>query len=386
MASRAVLVLVLAGCSSSAPPGDAGAALDTSVVDAASNDAGTDTATIDAYRGLPDLTVDGDQLASNIQFVRMYFPPTSCELTEMCVTGSGWRTLLMFTTYTPNLGTADLVLGSNTLPDGGTNPSFEYSSCHNHYHFRGYADYTLLNPDGSLAAQGHKQSFCVEDLEQVDHSAGIRRSPRYGNCGDGRSQQGISRGWADDYYPDLPCQWIDVTDVAPGTYTLNVAINTESTITELDYTNDSARATVVIPADYAAGPDPTTACGASDPYEGSGRNCGWYREGVHTCTPGQHLSVGCNDRCGVGSCDLSGGGYDIRICRGDANCRGADATSLIAADTGECGTGVFDLNSVCGVARFDCPSEGMYTVLVSAEWTPEANPLLGCHLATVVGP
>lgn len=381
------LSLLAFGCSTSAAPADAGS--DANDLDANDLDAGAVDANPDAPDTgplLPDLSVDEAQLASNVQFVRMYFPASSCELTEMCVSGTGWRTLLMFTTYTPNLGTADLELGSNTLPDGGTNPAFEYSTCHNHYHFRGYADYTLHNPDGTLAAQGHKQSFCVEDLEQVTTGPGIRNRPRYGNCGDGRAEQGISRGWADDYYADLPCQWIDVTDVAPGTYTLRVDLNTERSIVELDYTNDFAETTVVIPDDYAAGQSPTTACTADDPYEGSGRNCGWLREGVHTCTPGEHLSVGCNAACGVGSCDDSRGGYDIRICRGDLDCRSADAANLIAADTGECGSGVFDLSSTCGVARFDCPAEGMYTVLVSAEWTPEANPLTGCHLATVTTP
>jgi hypothetical protein len=379
--------LSLTACPSSPPASDGGIALDTGGADAFSADVGSDTRADTGPMALPDLTVDADQLASNVQFARMYFPADSCEITEACVSAPGWRTLLMFTTYTPNIGTADLVLGSNTLPGGGTNPNFEYSTCHMHYHFRGYADYTLLNLDGTTAAQGHKQSFCVEDLERVDTTTpGIRSSPHYGNCGDGTSEQGISRGWADDYYPDLPCQWIDVTDVAPGTYTLHVALNTMHGIVESDYTNDTGEAMVTIPADYAAGADPTTACTASDPYEGSGRNCGWHREGVHTCTPGQHLSVGCNAGCGVGSCDDSNGGYDIRICRGDMNCRSADAVNLIAADFGECGTGRFDLASDCGVARFDCPAEGMYTTLVAAEWTPEANPLLGCHLATMITP
>jgi hypothetical protein len=387
--SRFLIALCFAaGCSSSPPAANIDAGLDAASTDANAVDAhATDTNLgIDTNSDagpLPDLTIDQQTLMSNLQFARMYFPPTACELAEQCITAPGWRTLLMFTTFTPNVGNADLVLGSDLLPDGGINPNFEYSMCHMHYHFRGYADYTLLNPDGSLAAQGHKQSFCVEDLVRVDTSA-PRTHGFYGNCGSGTSQQGISQGWADDYYPDLPCQWIDVTDVPPGTYTLNVALNTLHGFQESNYANNSAQATVVIPADYAVGPDPTTACDTTAPYEGSGRNCGWYREGVHTCTAGQHISVGCNSACGVGSCNDSNGGYDIRVCRGDHNCRSADAVNLIAADTGECGSGVFNLNSVCGVARFDCPPEGMYTVLVQAEWTPEAHPLNGCTLATVV--
>ena len=378
----ALSFVALSACNTPTPPADTGSGFDAGVIDANIVDANIDTSP-DAGPG-PDLTVDTQQLASNIQFARQYFSPTSCELAEMCVTGSGWRTLLMFTTFTPNIGTADLMLGSNTYPDGGTNAGFEYSTCHMHYHFRGYADYTLLHADGSVAAIGHKQSFCVEDLQRVDTlSPGVRATALYGNCGDGTSQQGISRGWADDYYPDLPCQWIDVTDVPAGTYTLNVAVNTLRGFRELDYSNNSAHATVVIPADYAVGADPTSACGALDPQQGIGRNCGWVREGVHTCTAGQHISVGCNATCGVGSCDANSYGYDVRICRGDHNCRSADAVNLVTADSGACG-GAFNLVSVCGVARFDCPVEGMYTVLYTQDQQGDPTPLSGCHLATVV--
>ena len=270
---------------------------------------------------LADLTVDADQLAGNVQFARQYFPPGACEIAEACVGASGWRTLLMFTTFTPNIGTADLNLGANLTSGGETNPNFEYSTCHMHYHFRGYADYSLLNLDGSVAAAGHKQSFCVEDLQQVDFSAATATTPHFGNCGFAGGEQGIQHGWADDYYPDLPCQWVDVTDVAPGNYTLQVVLNGEHHIVEADYTNDTATAAVTIPATFT-GVDPTRACTASDPRQGIGRNCGWTREGVHTCTAGQSLSVGCNAGCGVGSCsgtDTVGYSWNVRVCSGDLN-------------------------------------------------------------------
>lgn len=359
---------------------DGGGTRDAGPPDSGPRDAGSDGGAL-----LPDITIDSDILASNAQFARMYFPPGSCEIAEGCVEAPGWRTVLMFTTFTPNTGTADLNLGSNMLPDGGTNDNFEYSTCHMHYHFQGYAEYSLLNTDGTVAAQGHKQSFCVEDLEQVDDSPDISRTPRFGNCGFAGSEQGIQRGWADDYYPDLPCQWIDVTDVAPGDYMLRVAINYEQRIEELSYDNNVASVPVTIPADFGVG-DPTRPCTDSDPYQGIGRNCDWVREGVHTCTPGDRISVGCNSACGVGSCDESTYGLDVRVCRGDMNCNSADSVNLLQQDFGECGTGVFDLNSVCGVARFTCPPEGQYTVLVTAEWDDDATPLSHCHLDTVVEP
>ena len=51
-------------------------------------------------------------------------------------------------------------------------------------------------------------------------------------------RQGISRGWADVYTSDLPCQWIDVTDLPPGRYTLRLVVNPLRTLPESDYDNN----------------------------------------------------------------------------------------------------------------------------------------------------
>ena len=39
------------------------------------------------------------------------------------------------------------------------------------------------------------------------------------------SDQGIQAGWADVYGAHLDCQWIDVTDVPAGIYTLEIEVN-----------------------------------------------------------------------------------------------------------------------------------------------------------------
>jgi Lysyl oxidase len=199
------------------PPGD-DAKLDAAAVDAPPPDALL----------LPDLSLVGALMTNTTLIMNDTFTSTSCEFVEQCIGDVGTRRLLKFDTVTQNLGTADLVVGVPP-PMGISVPPFEWSSCHGHHHFTGYATYELLDGD-SVVVAGHKQAFCILDTMRVTPGA-----PSQGyNC----TNQGMSRGWADVYGRGLPCQWIDITDVAAGTYTLRVRINPEGKLIESDYTNN----------------------------------------------------------------------------------------------------------------------------------------------------
>src|SRR4030095_10043890 len=54
-------------------------------------------------------------------------------------------------------------------------------------------------------------------------------------------KQGISVGWADVYSQSLPDQWIDVTDVAPGRYWLEVVADPDNQIVESNEENNTTR-------------------------------------------------------------------------------------------------------------------------------------------------
>jgi hypothetical protein len=82
---------------------------------------------------------------------------------------------------------------------------FEFSPCHQHFHLSGFSNYQLLNLDRTIAAQGHKQAFCLEDLLKYTND---NKSNGY-TCRD----QGITSGWADWYFKQLSGQWIDITGV-----------------------------------------------------------------------------------------------------------------------------------------------------------------------------
>jgi hypothetical protein len=212
-------------------------------------------------RGCPDLLVDPAKLLEGTTGLRT-FGAGDCSVVEGS-TQPGTRRLMRFTFATPNLGDGDLVVGDpNQHPEW-----FEWGACHQHWHFRQYAAYRLWTLGGyiqwrharngdpganasevmaahpGLASQfiaGHKQGFCVEDVSpyvpmELSH---------YRNCG---YEQGISRGWADEYGASLDGQWIDITDVPPGHYVLEAEANPGHLYRELDYANNSGAALVVVP-------------------------------------------------------------------------------------------------------------------------------------------
>lgn len=211
----------LAGCGGPS----AGAGRDAEIVDA-TPDA---PAPIDVPAGTPDLQFVARAMVNTVAVDQgVVFRDADCEVVEGCVGAAGSRTLLRFATVSANLGSADLFVGVPP-PAGESNARFVWSPCHKHHHVRDYASYELVDATG-VVATARKQAFCLEDDLPVQ--PGVQ--PTGYSC----LRQGISRGWADVYTRDLPCQWIDVTDVPPGSYTLRLVINPLHTLPESDYDNN----------------------------------------------------------------------------------------------------------------------------------------------------
>jgi CelD/BcsL family acetyltransferase involved in cellulose biosynthesis len=186
----------------------------------------------------PDLVVDQNDLRASMLISTRTFAPSDCAVMEGCIAQPGTRRLLRFDTSTANIGTGDLVVGSPL-----SSVCFQYSQCHMHYHFLGFSDYVLYESDGTtVAAVGHKQSFCLEDVEQYPADPAPQPSMPF-SC----TNQGLHVGWEDVYPNDIDCQWVDITGVPAGNYVLKVSINTAGYLPESDYTNDSATAAVTIP-------------------------------------------------------------------------------------------------------------------------------------------
>jgi lysyl oxidase len=295
---------------------------------------------------LADLTVDQSFLGDNVFVQRKHFDAGACEIVEGCVAAPGDRTLLVFPLKSPNVGGGDLWLGA---PDP-SNHLFQYSSCHNHYHFTGYVSYRLLDTNHGLIAPGQKQAFCLLDTTPVLPDAPI--AALY-DC----NNQGIQRGWADVYEVGLACQWIDITDVPPGNYILEVEINPQRVIAESSYDDNTYEVPVTIsPSSCPNGCHAydETCCRAGNPcgLTGNGScDCanrfGWDDADCATCWFDDASCFPGFNSCPAGCTQQNGG------CCDDANPCGLD-------DDGSCDCGgaqAWDYDDCwyCSAPDPDCP-------------------------------
>jgi Lysyl oxidase len=168
--------------------------------------------------GKPDLAVDPQRFVAQMEIVDRYFDlvDDACAFDEKVIGGPGYRRLLRFDTVIMNRGDGDLVVGDRSDPNNPYAAYFVFAACHGHYHIRDFSVYQMLRLDGTVAAEGHKQGFCMTDSFKY----GENKSSGY-DCHD----QGITSGWGDWYYKQLVGQWIDITGVPEGDYIVRVAIN-----------------------------------------------------------------------------------------------------------------------------------------------------------------
>ncbi|XP_061682096.1 lysyl oxidase-like 5a [Syngnathoides biaculeatus] len=198
------------------------------------------------HNGLPDLIPDPYyiQAVSYIQRVQMF--ALRCAAEENCLSRSAYhpsvgeldyRVLLRFPQRVKNQGTVDF------LPKKSRH-EWEWHKCHRHYHsMEAFSNYDLLDPsNGHKVAEGHKASFCLED---TSCDRGVRR--RFACTA---HTQGLSPGCYDTYHANIDCQWIDITDVPPGNYTLQVTVNPYKLVEESDFSNNVAKCDIWYTGSY----------------------------------------------------------------------------------------------------------------------------------------
>ena len=157
----------------------------------------------------PDLVLDQNRLRTSM-YLDTYENQDNCLVAEGCLKGYGTRDIIRFSTYIANVGELDYYIGFENDQAG----QFTFDNCHNHWHYDGYAEYLLFDEAGQEIPIGFKNGFCVIDLGCTTGTA------QYG-C----TNMGISAGCYDEYWAELDCQWIDISDIPDGDYTFVARVN-----------------------------------------------------------------------------------------------------------------------------------------------------------------
>lgn len=170
--------------------------------------------------------------------IRVNQTVSDADVVEGCASASTGRTLLAFDHLAWNDGPGDISLGDPGCPDCDTtyvpvctNPLFECSAAHghNHAHLKNFSSYTVTKRGhSSVEVRGHKEGFCLVNSTCIP---GVSPSPG-GSCNQ------LAAGCADSYPSGLGCQYVDITRLRPGKYTLRVELNPLRTITEASYANN----------------------------------------------------------------------------------------------------------------------------------------------------
>lgn len=179
-----------------------------------------------------DLKVEDSEFKTN-RVVYRYIESDSCSIAEQTVGASGWRRLLQFSAADRNIGGEALEIGDidyyirGNLTELSKQGIYEYSLCHNHYHFKHYGSFTFGDEPTN-----HKMGFCLQSTNRFSNNEQSPLPNRYSGC----DFQGIEAGWVDEYKAGLEGQWVDITNVdtskAPVAMQLSFHSNPDSFLCE----------------------------------------------------------------------------------------------------------------------------------------------------------
>jgi hypothetical protein len=128
------------------------------------------------------------------------------------------------------------------VPSSGS-IQFETGDGHLHFHLRAAMQYALFDPTkATIVAPAMKVGFCLLDSQRVSGSAdGTYAQGTFcerNNPGAASVAMGISPGWRDVYGSTLAFQWVDVSNLRPGSYWLAARSDPEGAILEASEANN----------------------------------------------------------------------------------------------------------------------------------------------------
>jgi hypothetical protein len=182
---------------------------------------------------LPDLRLDpniNDVAPQQFKINRQNDGQTfDAELADGCLKGDSERDVILFDGIIENIGNADLIVGST---DDHLD-TYTFNQNLDQLEFAGWLDYKLFDAQGTQVGDGHKGSFCMLDLNNADGFGD--NNFQFDDC---TANQGITIHMADIYNRALPCQYVDVTGLPAGDYSLRVEVNSTKQLPESNYNNN----------------------------------------------------------------------------------------------------------------------------------------------------
>ncbi|MDQ3517369.1 MAG: lysyl oxidase family protein [Gemmatimonadota bacterium] len=186
-------------------------------------------------------------------------------------TTAAGQTRLRFTTIIINIGDGPFEVLGHTPSNGEmevdqriansngtwtTNPTnfamFFAGDGHTHWHVRDLATYELKNTAATIKRTGEKHGFCFFDnkpsfltLPDAPQSAQYLKAG-CGEASDTTVTTGLSIGWGDRYAAGLPDQYIDITGLPSGEYTLTATVDEQGFLTERCEANNTTTAVLRI--------------------------------------------------------------------------------------------------------------------------------------------
>lgn len=142
----------------------------------------------------------------------------------------------------------------------GVDQSLYFDTVHQHWHLLNFAHMELKTPSGDTVVRDRKNGFCLGDRYMTADAGSLPHNVRQDRSPEGRLaaylgnnplckardseatdiKEGISVGRGDDYPYGIAFQWLDITRVPSGTYVVVNTVNSNHTLLETNYNNNSS--------------------------------------------------------------------------------------------------------------------------------------------------
>ncbi|MDX6533248.1 MAG: hypothetical protein QOF68_992 [Gaiellales bacterium] len=132
--------------------------------------------------------------------------------------------------------------------------AFDSRGGHEHWHFKQFVEYSLLNSTKSEIVRSQKEAFCLVPTDAIDLTAPNAEWNPFliglpGACGDVGSlwiRETLPVGWGDTYYQSLPGQSFDITGLKNGKYFIRLFANPTGVIHEANTGNNTQLRLVIL--------------------------------------------------------------------------------------------------------------------------------------------